>query len=193
MSTDQKIVVAIGGRTANQNGAKFEKETTLEARLRELKFTRREIKNCKNGYYYRKKYLNKTIYYAKKSSFVKLAQKIRLIRDELYKLPDEAFIIHENKKWFVKILEKRNQNCEGSVFEKLYGAVYIRDVAYKKHLYSGAIVEYAYCFSKWFKNKFAINTTKYIDLLEFYKSNNIQIFYGSDSNYIELLSKYIGL
>jgi len=51
------------------------------------------------------------------------------------------------------------------------------------------IVSYAFCVSKFLQNKLESNNTKIIK--EIMAQDNIQVFYGDDDNYFDLLYEWI--
>ena len=184
-----------GGKNTNKNGLTFEEKTSILPILTEMGFEKVKIPNMSKIICYGKNISNtKFIYYASKKSFANLLCYVfQMSGDNLYKQPDEGFIIIENNTVIVKIMEKKNQAVEGSVFEKFYTAVYVRDICYKKHLPDIAKVEYAYCVNNWLKQKFNIDLPKYNDLMKFYHDNNIQVFYGDDNNYFQNVVEWLTL
>lgn len=134
---------------------------------------------------------DKIIYYATKRNFIKLlCDLMNLDKKILYKEPDEGFIIKNKGNFTVKILEKKNQNVHGSVFEKMYTPVYVRDICYKKHIGMGN-VEYAYCVNDWIKQLLNKGDAKYTDVMEYYKQNGIQLFFGDDDDYFDKIFNWI--
>ena len=85
-------------------------------------------------------------------------------------LPDEAFINFNNKK--VYIIEKKFQNCPGSVDEKLPGCEFKKLEYQKLFVPLSYTVEYVYLFSDWFKKEM------YLDVLEYIKKVNCHYFFN---------------
>jgi hypothetical protein len=116
--------IGAGGVNTNYYGKKFEEKTNNEIRLLDDGYIRNTItlksKNIYNYYYY----LIKT-FEDKKIIFL-LQNGLKLYMKEnydinLFRCPDEAYIIHYNNgKKIIKILEKKEQNVEGSVETKLW-------------------------------------------------------------------------
>ena len=75
-------------------------------------------------------------------------------------LPDEAFINCKNKTAY--IIEKKFQNCGGSVDEKLPGCDFKKQEYKKLFDPIGYNVEYIYVFNDWFSNKVYRDTLEYI-------------------------------
>jgi len=53
------------------------------------------------------------------------------------------------------------------------------------------IVSYAFCVSKFLQNKLESDNTKYKIIKEIMAQDNIQVFYGDDDNYFDLLYEWI--
>lgn len=88
------------------------------------------------------------------------------------KQPDECYIDETSKVIF--ILEKKFQQCSGSVCEKIQTADFKRR-QYRK-TFPGYTVEYFYCLSDWFKGNCKAE-------LEYLDEIGIRVFWGSDSEY----------
>jgi len=131
-----------------------------------------------------------------KSGELKLGDKvfIRVIKSELNKKlkdeyvkrekrlnPDEAFIDIENKKLF--IIEKKFQQCNGSVDEKIQTAIFKRE--FYKELYPAYEINYCYCLCNWFKKD------KYKPEMRYFKKYNIPVFWGEDKNYVDEIKKWL--
>lgn len=118
MSIINKRIYAEGAKT-NINGLNFEEKTSIESYLISKKYNKKILnKNNKYNYYYELKEIDLTIIYFKKSGFKKYFEYVLNIKN-IYREPDEAFLIIKNNNYHVKIIEKKNQNREGSVIEKL--------------------------------------------------------------------------
>lgn len=166
-----------GGAKTNLHGKSFESKT----------------ENL-NGFIQKK--IGNTCYYEKdniiflrqgelKQYFKKVFQK------ELIRHPDEAYLIRQGDQYTLKILEKKNQNVEGSVIEKLgLGAFYKEE--YEWCLGTQFKVEYAYCLSNFLKQKYLSNTLKFNFLREKNKRNNIEVLFGDDDDYQEKLNDWLG-
>jgi hypothetical protein len=113
-----------------------------------------------------------------------LKQYLKLVRNQLcekYLLPDECFICQATKTIF--ILEKKFQQCSGSVDEKIQTAIFKYE--YYMEQYPTYTIKYAYVLSDWFKKKC------YRPEMRFLAKYKISVFWGSDSNYVSLIKKWL--
>ena len=179
-----------GGAKTNENGKRFEENTSNEMRLISQGFEKINLNKNKYGYYLSKKTEKYEIVFVLQKGFVMFIKERYNI--EMTRHPDEAYIIIPNEgKATIKILEKKNQNVEGSVQDKLWTGPTFK-MEYSLFLGENFEVEYAYCLSNWFKSKFE-NNEKYKKLNIILSSNNIKLFYGEDTDYYENLDKWISL
>ena len=95
--------------------------------------------------------------------------------------PDECII--DNDKNILYIIEKKFQQCNGSVDEKIQTALFKK--WFYKEQYPKYDIEYIYVLSDWFKQK------KYKPEMRYCKMYNIHILFGSDVNYTDTLLKII--
>lgn len=95
-----------GGARATINGFAFEQKTSIENKLFEQKFNKIIInKKNKFGYYFENNISNMKIIYLTQTGFkLYFKQEFDI---NVYKYPDEAFLIFSNNKYYVKILEKK--------------------------------------------------------------------------------------
>ncbi len=171
-----------GGAKTNENGKSFEELTNNELRLLTQGFTKNVYnKNNKYGYYLEK---NDTVFVLQDGfkTYMKMRYDI-----EISLKPDEAYIITRDDKINLKILEKKNQNTEGSVDAKLLAAYGFKCV-YELICGEKFNVEYSFCLSNWFKQH--KNEDKYIYYNMFLAQHDIKIFYA-DESYFENLDKWI--
>ena len=86
---------------------------------------------------------------------------------DLFRCPDEAFIIEYNSgKKVIYILEKKEQNVEGSVETKLWSGPSLKR-EYELVLGEDFEVFYGFCVSKFLQNKLMSKNPKYT-ILKFY-------------------------
>ena len=110
---------------------------------------------------------------------------------ELFRCPDEAYIIEYNKgKKVIKILEKKEQNVSGSVETKLWSGPSLKR-EYELVLGDNFKVSYGFCVSSFLKNKIESQEKKYKVLLQILNESNIQVLYGDDENYFIKLDDWI--
>jgi hypothetical protein len=109
----------------------------------------------------------------------------------LFRSPDEAYIIeYNNGKKIIKILEKKEQNVEGSVETKIWsGPSFKRE--YEIILGIEFEVYYGYCVNNFLKNKLLSSDIKYKTLNIILNENNIETLYGDDDNYFTKLDIWV--
>ena len=184
-----------GGYKTTLHGNTFELFTSIELKLLENNFNKIILdKKSTYGYYFEKNVDNKQILYFTQFGFKKYFKKTLNIN--IYKNPDEAFVIYSNNEYNIKILEKKNQNVEGSVEDKLktgdfnrreYLKIFNKELNNKFKIN----IDYAFCISKFLQNKFESNNIKYINIKEIMDEDNIKLFYGEDKSYFYNLLKWI--
>jgi hypothetical protein len=186
MSKIQNKGTGAGGANTNINGLKFEDKTSCENILNKNKFCKKILDN--KSYYLEKKIGDATIIYLKQYAFQKYMKTIYNL--DTYRKPDEAFIIKHDDKLYLKIVEKKNQNRDGSVEDKLKTGAFNRR-EYELMLNNKFIVEYVFCVSKFLQNKFISNKLKYNNMKKIMDEDKITIFFGDDSNYYSLIYEWI--
>jgi hypothetical protein len=108
----------------------------------------------------------------------------------MFRCPDEAYIIeYTTGKKVIKILEKKEQNVEGSVETKLWSGPSLKR-EYELVLGSEFEVFYGFCISAFLKNKLISNEKKYVILNTILDENNIAVLFGDDENYFEILDAW---
>ena len=111
-----------GGKNTNLLGKKFEDLTNNYTRLLHKGFENIKIGKGKYDYYLKKDNIIFTMQGGFKT-YMKYKYNLDFMRH-----PDEAYIIEkEDGKVFLVVLEKKEQNVEGSVDTKLYAAPLLRD------------------------------------------------------------------
>ena len=175
-----------GGSNTNYYGKKFEEKTNNEKRLLDMGYDKNSFstKPTKSSdYYLSKKFEDKTIVFVLQSGLKKY-MKIKYNK-ELFRCPDEAYIIeYSDGRKAIKILEKKEQNREGSVETKLWAGPSLKR-EYELVLGSEFNVSYGFCVSDFLKNKLVSNEKKYIILNTIFNENNIEVLFGDDENYFE--------
>jgi hypothetical protein len=189
-----------GGANTTYNGLSFEDKTSIENNLDKLKYIKKDIKiNKRKGYYYEyiKDNIN-IIYFTKgcKNSFKLYFEKEFKITT--YRQPDEAYLIKQDDKYILKILEKKNQNVEGSVEDKLKTGAFNRreyELMVNIHDKYNFTIEYSFCVSKFLQDKFElnqkVNNIKYKNIKKIMEEDKIGLLYGDDDNYIDKLCEWI--
>ena len=179
-----------GGANTNLYVKKFEEQTNNESRLLENGFNKYAINKSKYGYYLAKDFKEKKIIFISQNG-LKLYMK-NFYDIELFRCPDECYIhlFKDGRKNLVKILEKKEQNVEGSVIDKLWdGPSFKRE--YEIVLGSNFRVEYAYCISDFLKKKFTSDEKKFQILNQIYSESGIEVLFGSDDDYFETFDMWM--
>jgi len=175
-----------GGANTNYYGKKFEEKTNNQQRLLETGYTKNSFtKKPKKAYDY---YLSKTV--EDKTIVFVLQNGLKMyIKNkyniDLFRCPDEAYIIeYASGRKVIKILEKKEQNVEGSVETKLWSGPSLKR-EYELVLGAEFEVFYGFCVSEFLKNKLVSNEKKYKILNTIFNENNIAVLFGDDENYFE--------
>lgn len=188
---------ASGGANTTLNGNKYEDDVSHLLRLEQLGFKKYQDDIIKNYFYYHKVDAGKKIIYIKKQSFKTYMNLVYNIpKKNIYFLPDSAYIFTNDisSQIDIKIIEVKFQSQPGTTDEKLQTAVF------KKHAYNNSLksilpnihVEYGFVINKYLADRFKNGIdNKYSCLLEYNKQNNIPIFFGDDSDYIEKLENWL--
>jgi hypothetical protein len=171
-----------GGKQTNINGKLWETVTSNESNL------------LKNGFELRDGYLvmekNETIitYFSQGQLKRFFLNKYGLI---LCRNPDEAYLIQKNDKMVLKILEKKFQNVDGSVEDKLLTGNQIKR-EYTMSLESLNIdVSYAYCISEFLEKKIKSNKLKFVIWNRLFLQDDIKILFGENDDYFIKLNEWI--
>ena len=175
-----------GGANTNYFGKKFEAKTNNQIRLLNDGYTRHSFtKKPKKAYdyYLSKSFEDKTIVFVLQNG-LKMYMKNKY-NIELFWCPDEAYIIeYANGKKVIKILEKKEQNVEGSVETKLWSGPSLKR-EYELVLGDDFKVHYGFCVSEFLKKKLTSNQKKYTILNTILNENNIDVLFGDNKNYFE--------
>ena len=108
-----------GGANTNYYGKKFEEKTNNQQRLLEMGYIQNSFTKKTYDYYLSKTFEDKTIVFVLQNG-LKMYMKNKYNID-LFRCPDEAYIIeYTSGRKVIKILEKKEQNVEGSVETKLW-------------------------------------------------------------------------
>ena len=145
-----------GGANTNYYGKKFEDKTNNEARLLNDGYIKHSFVYKKSyDYYLSKTFEDKTIVFVLQNGLkMYMKNKYNL---ELFRCPDEAYIIeYTTGRKVIKILEKKQQNVEGSVETKLWSGPSLKR-EYELVLGAEFEVFYGFCVSEFLKNKLISN------------------------------------
>lgn len=180
-----------GGANTNLYGKKFEDKTNNESRLlvdgfHKTSFTKKAVKNeC----YLFKEQEDRTIYFVLQTAlktFIKNKYNI-----ELFRCPDEAYIIeYKSGRKVIKILEKKEQNVEGSVETKLWAGPALKR-EYEIILGENWEVHYGFCVSSFLKDKMTSTDKKYTVLNKILGENSINVLFGDDDDYFTKFDNWL--
>jgi hypothetical protein len=173
-----------GGKQTNINGKQWETVTSNEFNLSHFGF-----KPC-NGYLVMEKNDTTITYFSQGQLKRFFLNKYGLI---IYRNPDEAYLIQKNGKMVLKILEKKFQNVDGSVEDKLLSGNQIKR-EYMISLESLNIdVSYAYCISGFLEKKIKSNKLKFVIWNRLFLQDDITIFFGESDDYFVKLNEWVFL
>lgn len=182
-----------GGSKTTKNGNSFEQKTNFQNALLEKGFVLKRIDEKKgtNNFYLEKEITpSKTILYLTKRGLKAYFKKFFNI--ELFREPDEAYVICEDGNYSVKILEKKNQEGAGSVDTKLLAGIgFIEE--YQICLGDKFKVQYAFTLSTYLANNYKSDQLKYKVLRQINEKYKINVFFGDDKDYFEKIAEWISL
>lgn len=197
VETEEPIHVIInkgtgaGGANTNYFGKKFEEKTNNQLRLLNDGYIKNSFtKNPKKSYdyYLSKAFEDKTIIFVLQNGLKRYMKNKYNIK--LFRCPDEAYIIVYNTgKKVIKILEKKEQNVEGSVETKLWSGPSLKR-EYELVLGNDFEVYYGFCVSDFLKQKLTSNEKKYTILNTIFNETNIAVLFGDDANYFETFDNW---
>lgn len=173
-----------GGRKTNETGKNWEMITSNLNNLINDGFTR----SCEGNLFKINK--NYTLTYftqCELKCYFKKKYDISIFRN-----PDEAYLLELNDgRKILKILEKKYQNVEGSVEDKLLTGNQIKREYTMKLQSLNIEVSYAYCVSQFLEKKLKSNKDKYIIWNKMFLQDDITLFYGGNDNYFLRLNEWI--
>ena len=182
-----------GGSNTNYYGKIFEEKTNNESKLLEQGYIKKSfLNNSKNiyDYYLEKEFEDKIIIFVLQYELKKYIKNKYNI--DLFRCPDEAYIIeYKNGNKIIKILEKKEQNVNGSVETKLWSCPSLKREYELVLLENNVKIEYYLCVNNFLKNKLISNDKKYMILNIILNENDIKVLFGEDENYFILLNNWI--
>lgn len=180
-----------GGSNTNYYGKKFEEKTNNEIRLLNDGYIKQSFTTSPKkvyDFYLTKTLEDRTIIFVLQNglkTYMKNKYNISLFR-----CPDEAYIIeYNNGKKVIKILEKKEQNVDGSVETKLWSGPSLKR-EYELVLGDDFEVHYGFCVSEFLKKKMTSNKKKYTILSTIFHETNIVVLFGDDENYFETFDNW---
>lgn len=170
-----------GGANTNKNGLAFEQLTKLVTQENHENIN---IIDKKFITYESKKFGTKNFIVLSKSKLKKYMEENNQKNNNIIpasgcKEPDEAYLDEESKNLF--IIEKKFQQCGGSVDEKLQTAHF--KIKHYKKLYQNYNIHYIYCLSNWFKKP------EYNEVISYNEEIGVKIFW--QENYQEKITEFI--
>ena len=181
-----------GGSNTNYHVKKFEDKTNNYFRLLEIGYEEKSLIKKPNKmahYYLIKNFEDRKIIFVLQNG-LKMYMK-NYYNIDLFRCPDEAYIIeYFSGKKILKILEKKEQNVEGSVETKLWSCPSLKR-EYEICVGSNFEIAYGLSVSNFLKEKILSNDKKYIILNKILNENNIPVLFGNDYNYFEILDNWI--
>ena len=175
-----------GGANTNYYGKKFEEKTDNEIMLKNDNYL---IEHINKNYYLYKNIDTKNTVFVKQQglkSYIKKKYDIELFRN-----PDEAYIIDNNDgKIIIKILEKKEQRVSGSVETKLWASPSLKR-EYELMMGGGFEIHYCLCINSYLQKLLTSKNKKYMILNQILKENGINVLFGDDDNYLEMLNNWI--
>jgi hypothetical protein len=180
--------IGAGGANTNYFGKMFEEKTNNRQRLLEIGYTKYSFTKKAYDNYLSKTFENKTVVFVSQNglkTFMKNKYNI-----DLFRCPDEAYIIeYASGRKVIKILEKKEQNVDGSVETKLWSGPSLKR-EYELVLGLEFEVFYGFCVNEFLKNKLISNKKKYTTLNTILNENNIAVLFGDNENYFETLDTW---
>jgi hypothetical protein len=176
-----------GGANTNFYGKKFEDKTNNQNRLLEMGYSKNSYTKSKktNDFYLVKTFEDKTIVFVLQNG-LKTYMKYKYNID-MFRCPDEAYIIeYTSGKKVIKIIEKKEQNVEGSVETKLWAGPSLKR-EYELVLDNEFEVHYGFSVNNFLKKKLTSNDKKYTILNTIFQENNIVVLFGDDENYFQTI------
>ena len=180
-----------GGKNTNYYGKQFEEKTSSENFLINNGFIRKEYpsSSTKYNYYLHKIYEDKHMFFMFQNGLKKFAKNRYNL--DLFRCPDEAYIIEFNDgRKVVNIIEKKEQNREGSVETKMWSCPSLKR-EYELIFGVEFSIEYSLCINEFLENKIKSNETKYNILKIILQENRINVLFGDNENYLETLRNYL--
>ena len=178
-----------GGKNTNIFGKIFEDKTNNESRLLKNKFIKHTINNTKYGYYLSKKIRNTEIIFVLQNGLKTYMKETYNI--DIFRCPDEAYIIKKKNETIIKILEKKEQYVDGSVETKLWSGPSLKREYELSINRTDFKIYYAFSLSAYLKDKLNSNLKKYIILNKILDESNINVFYGDDTDYFKHIDDWI--
>jgi hypothetical protein len=179
-----------GGANTNKNGKAFEELTSNEPRLLANGFVKHIVpgKKGKFDYYLEKPTADGSIVYLTQGGMA--AYFMWKFSIEMVRHPDEAYLIQRGDTYTLRVLEKKNQNVQGSVDTKLLAGPgmleeYVMCIENPKFT-----VMYAFCLSAFLKAQYVSDAKKWKLMRAINARHGIEVLFGEDKDYYERLDAW---
>ena len=166
-----------GGAETNASGLPFEKLTDNVPHLLAQGFEKSE-------YYLRK---DDTFFISQGNLKKFFSDKFDI---DLFRKPDEAYLIQGEDYYTLKIIEKKAQKQDGSVDLKLCTAKWFIE-EYQEILGPEFRVEYAFVVCDWLKERYLSETGKWPTMRTLHQRHGTRVFFGEDSDYFDKLNEWV--
>lgn len=193
--------IGAGGANTNLHGKKFEEQTNIENYLLEKGFEKTvfsEVKKNKYDYILSKSFDNevigKKIIYLSQNGFKTYMKKYFNI--DVFRCPDEAYIIeYQDGKKIIKVLEKKEQNVDGSVETKLWACPSLKReyeiVLNTNDTFTQFNICYALCVNEFLHKSLTSDKQKYQILRKILQESDVTFFQGDVDNYFDRLYEWL--
>ena len=181
-----------GGANTNVTGKSFEQKTENETRLLANGFVRKQIPGCKKNsessfYLIKETGPTESILYLTQGGLKKYFK--HFFNTKMRRHPDEAYLFRNGDKYTLKVLEKKNQNTDGSVDTKLLAGIgFIKE--YEYHIKNeNFTVRYAFCISDFLKKDYISEKSEALRHIN--QTYGIAVLFGDDPDYYETLDVWV--
>ncbi len=172
-----------GGANTNKNGKAFEEKTSNEPRLLATGFVKGFIpgkKKQKHDYLEKKTDDGSIVYLTQGGLASYFMWKFSIV---MVRHPDEAYLIQRGDQYTLRILEKKNQNVQGSVDTKLLAGPGMKE-EYELCISDARFtVHYAFCLSTFLKGQYVSDAKKWKLMRVINERHGIAVFFGDDADY----------
>ena len=186
--------IGAGGANTNVHGKKFEEKTNIENYLIENGFEKTIFSKNKYDYILSKTFDNKKVIYLCQNGLKTYMKKEYNI--DVFRCPDEAYIIqYSDGKKIIKILEKKEQNVDGSVETKLWACPSLKReyelVLNLPNSNENFVIDYALCINDYLYKLLASDKPKYLILVKILNENGINFYNGDCQNYFPSVFQWL--
>ena len=192
VSPDNNRGTGAGGAKTNANGKRFEDKTDNSPRLLSIRYEKNKIEEknkSKFNYYLNRSDDEKSITFVNQSGF-KFYVKSRYNIDT-FRYPDESYIIeYASGRNVIKILEKKEQNVNGSAETKLWSSPSLKR-EYELVFGENFEIQYCLCVNKFLQNLLTSDGEKYVILNKILEESGVKVFFGEEESYFEHLDFWI--